>query len=46
MFPLAIARSLKLEQFDFDTAFLNGKMTDDVYMKAPKGWTGTLKPGQ
>ncbi|SGY41602.1 BQ5605_C003g02531 [Microbotryum silenes-dioicae] len=46
LIALAIALSLKLEQFDFDTAFLNGKMTDDVYMKAPKGWTGTLKPGQ
>ncbi|SGZ01935.1 BQ5605_C033g11174 [Microbotryum silenes-dioicae] len=43
---LAIARSLKLVQFDFDTAFLNGKMTDDVYMRVPKGWTGVIKPGQ
>ncbi|SCV70659.1 BQ2448_3421 [Microbotryum intermedium] len=44
LIALATAHGLKLKQFDFDTTFLNGKMTDDVYMKAPKGWS--LQPGQ
>ncbi|SCV69638.1 BQ2448_2661 [Microbotryum intermedium] len=35
---------LHLEQFDFDCAFLNGKMTEDVYVRYPKGWTGPQTP--
>ncbi|SGY16338.1 BQ5605_C012g06848 [Microbotryum silenes-dioicae] len=34
----AAAQGLFLEQFDFDSAFLNGTMTEMVYMKYPKGW--------
>ncbi|SGY58053.1 BQ5605_C006g04336 [Microbotryum silenes-dioicae] len=34
----ATAQGLFLEQFDFDSAFLNGTMTEMVYMKYPKGW--------
>ncbi|SGZ27632.1 BQ5605_C026g10149 [Microbotryum silenes-dioicae] len=40
LFLIAIAASqgLCLEQFDYDSAFLNGTMTEMVYMKYPKGW--------
>ncbi|SGY19878.1 BQ5605_C017g08364 [Microbotryum silenes-dioicae] len=40
LFLIAIAASqgLCLEQFDYDSAFLNGMMTEMVYMKYPKGW--------
>ncbi|SGY80018.1 BQ5605_C008g05285 [Microbotryum silenes-dioicae] len=31
LIALAAAQGLYLEQFDFDCAFLNGKMTEDVY---------------
>ncbi|SGZ02392.1 BQ5605_C033g11205 [Microbotryum silenes-dioicae] len=34
----AAAQGLFLEQFDFDSAFLNKTMTEMVYMKYPKGW--------
>ncbi|SGZ27856.1 BQ5605_C026g10207 [Microbotryum silenes-dioicae] len=34
----AAAQGLFLEQFDFDSAFLNGTMMEMVYMKYPKGW--------
>ncbi|SGY32234.1 BQ5605_C002g01337 [Microbotryum silenes-dioicae] len=34
----AAAQGLFLEQFDFNSAFLNGTMTEMVYMKYPKGW--------
>ncbi|SGY26804.1 BQ5605_C018g08797 [Microbotryum silenes-dioicae] len=34
----ATAQGLFLKQFDFDSAFLNGTMTEMVYMKYPKGW--------
>ncbi|SGZ29881.1 BQ5605_C053g12604 [Microbotryum silenes-dioicae] len=34
----AAAQGLFLEQFDFDSAFLNGTMTEMGYMKYPKGW--------
>ncbi|SGY18679.1 BQ5605_C014g07438 [Microbotryum silenes-dioicae] len=34
----ATAQGLFLKQFDFDSAFLNGMMTEMVYMKYPKGW--------
>ncbi|SCV69644.1 BQ2448_2664 [Microbotryum intermedium] len=44
LIALAAAQSLHLEQFDFDCAFLNGKMTEDVYVRYPKGWTGPQTP--
>ncbi|SCV68509.1 BQ2448_630 [Microbotryum intermedium] len=34
----AASQGLCLEQFDYDSAFLNGTMTEKVYMKYPKGW--------
>ncbi|SGY97934.1 BQ5605_C035g11433 [Microbotryum silenes-dioicae] len=32
LIALAVAQGLYLEQFNFDCAFLNGKMTEDVYV--------------
>ncbi|SCV71383.1 BQ2448_2971 [Microbotryum intermedium] len=46
LIALAAAQSLHLEQFDFDCAFLNGKMTEDVYVRYSKGWTGPQTPGK
>ncbi|SGY19614.1 BQ5605_C014g07702 [Microbotryum silenes-dioicae] len=38
LIALAAAQGLHLEQFDFDCAFLNGKMSKDIYVQYPKGW--------
>ncbi|SGY29905.1 BQ5605_C002g01094 [Microbotryum silenes-dioicae] len=46
LIALAAAQGLHLEQFDFDCAFLNGKMTEDVYVRYPKGWNGPKSPGK
>ncbi|GAA5913710.1 hypothetical protein JCM5296_000009 [Sporobolomyces johnsonii] len=42
---LAASEGLSIEQFDFDTAFLNGKMTEDVYIKVPPGYPHQHGPG-
>lgn len=42
---LTALKGLVLQQFDFDTAFLNGKMTEDVYIKVPFGYPGKHEPG-
>lgn len=45
LFALAASERLEIESFDFDTAFLNGKMTEDVYIKVPPGYPGKFAPG-
>lgn len=45
LFALAASEGLKIESFDFDTAFFNGKMTEDVYIKIPPGYPGKSAPG-
>ena len=41
---LAAAQQLKMKQFDIKTAFLHGKLDDDVYMSQPTGYQdGTAK---
>ena len=40
---LAAHRKMKLQQMDVKTAFLNGELTDEVYMSQPKGFA---KEGQ
>lgn len=42
----AASANLDLQQFDFETAFLNGTMTEDVYMKIPDGFRGTVPPNK
>lgn len=41
----AASLNLVVHQFDFDTAFLNGKMEEDVYIKIPPGYPGKSSPG-
>ncbi|SCZ93428.1 BZ3500_MvSof-1268-A1-R1_Chr6-3g08654 [Microbotryum saponariae] len=45
LIAISAALGLVLEQFDYDSAFLNGIMEEDVYMKVPEGWTGGSQPG-
>ncbi|SGY12361.1 BQ5605_C011g06481 [Microbotryum silenes-dioicae] len=45
LIAISAALGLVLEQFDYDSAFLNGIMEEDVYMKIPEGWTGGSQPG-
>ncbi|SGZ27800.1 BQ5605_C026g10192 [Microbotryum silenes-dioicae] len=46
LIALVAAQGLYLEQFDFDCAFLNGKMTEDVYVRYLKGWNRPQSPGK
>ena len=43
---LAAGKGLQLHHFDFSTAFLNGKMTEDVFIKVPPGYPGKVADGQ
>ncbi|SCZ93924.1 BZ3500_MvSof-1268-A1-R1_Chr6-3g08991 [Microbotryum saponariae] len=46
LIALSAAHGLILEQFDYDSAFLNGILEGDVYVKVPDGWPGGSRPGQ
>ncbi|GAA6058317.1 hypothetical protein JCM3770_003611 [Rhodotorula araucariae] len=46
LFALSAAKKLEIVHFDFNTAFLNGKMTEEVYIKVPPGYPGAVKDGQ
>ncbi|SGZ29597.1 BQ5605_C051g12550 [Microbotryum silenes-dioicae] len=46
LIALAAAQGLYLEQFNFDCTLLNGKMTEDVYVRYPKGWNCPQSPGK
>ena len=35
---LAIQKGLKIHQMDVETAFLNGELTEEIYMKQPEGF--------
>ncbi len=39
LLALSIQRGLKLHHVDVTTAFLNGELSEEVYMKQPKGFT-------
>ena len=40
---LAVQFELKLHQMDVTTAFLNGELKEDLYMKQPEGYAATGK---
>jgi hypothetical protein len=44
---LAIAANedLEIKQMDFDTAFLNAPITEDIYIKTPKGYNHNVPDG-
>ena len=41
MIALAVQHRLKLHQVDVTTAFLNGKLDEEVYMRQPEGFVAT-----
>ncbi|GJQ70646.1 hypothetical protein Trydic_g23035 [Trypoxylus dichotomus] len=41
MFAIAAERNYELVKFDVKTAFLYGKLTEDVYMNIPEGYSNT-----
>ena len=41
MIALAVQHGLKLHQIDVTTAFLNGKLDEEVYMRQPEGFVAT-----
>ena len=41
MIAIASQHNLKLHQMDVATAFLNGELMDEVYMKQPEGFVST-----
>ncbi len=43
LIAMSVQRGLQLHQVDITTAFLNGKLDKDVYMKQPEGFTVTEK---
>ncbi|GAA5967407.1 hypothetical protein JCM8115_000782 [Rhodotorula mucilaginosa] len=43
---VAASKRLDLVHFDFNTAFLNGRMTEDVFIRVPHGYPGKVADGQ
>jgi hypothetical protein len=38
LLSIAASRNLKLKQFDFKTAFLYGRLEEELYMEQPEGF--------
>ncbi|MCP3664820.1 MAG: DDE-type integrase/transposase/recombinase [Gammaproteobacteria bacterium] len=43
LISVAVQHGLKLHQFDVETAFLNGNLSEEIYMHQPEGF---VKPGE
>jgi transposase InsO family protein len=43
LLSIASARKLTIQQYDVKTAFLNGHLKEEIYMRPPKGFTETEK---
>lgn len=43
MFRLAAAEDWEIKQLDFDTAFLNAELEEEIYIRPPEGYEPTLK---
>lgn len=41
---IGVARGWKLRQLDFNNAFLNGELTEDIYMAQPPGYVDSSQP--
>jgi histone deacetylase 1/2 len=44
VFSIAVSRSWKIHQLDIHNAFLNGVLTEEVYMKQPPGFVDSSLP--
>lgn len=42
---IAAAQDLEIQQLDFDTAFLNAELKEEIYMKIPQGYQKKVPPG-
>jgi hypothetical protein len=43
MFAFSAAKNMRMFHLDFETAFLNGDLSEEIYMKQPEGY---IKPGE
>ena len=44
VFSIAVSRNWKIHQLDIHNAFLNGILTEEVYMKQPSGFVDSTLP--
>jgi len=44
VFSIAVSRNWKIHQLDIHNAFLNGVLTEEVYMKEPRGFVDPTLP--
>jgi histone deacetylase 1/2 len=44
VFSIAVSRNWKIHQLDIHNAFLNGVLTEEVYMKQPPGFVDPTLP--
>ena len=44
VFSIVVSRNWKIHQLDIHSAFLNGVLTEEVYMKQPLGFVDSTLP--